>query len=95
MLDRLASTLAVWKLRTMSHELAGANDWARYVVPYAKRQEYDTEALDAEALHERVAASWEDWYRRQSSEWLTECAQLSNTDTPHGRLVARILRERS
>lgn len=95
MLDQLASTLAVWKLRAMSHELSDANDWTRWRPPYSQRYEYDTPALTAEALHEHVAASWENWYRAKSTEWLTACAQQASADTPHGRLVLRILRERS
>jgi hypothetical protein len=35
-LDRLATTLAVQKLRHLSHELAGANDWSRPSVSYAE-----------------------------------------------------------
>lgn len=95
MLDRLAATLAVWKLRSMSHELSSANDWSRPVLPWAKRQEYDVPAETAEELHARVSASWEAWYRAKDTAWLTECAQQADPGSPHGRLVVRILRERS
>lgn len=95
MLDRLASTLAVWKLRSLSHAMSGANDWSREVLPWAKRQEYDIPARAAEEIHEDVSASWERWYRAHDTQWLIECAQQSNADTAHGRLVARILRERA
>lgn len=95
MLDRLASTLAVWKLRSMSHELSAGNDWTRPVLPWAKRQEYDTPARTAEGLHAEVAASWERWYRGRNTEWLTACAEAGSPDTPHGLLVRRILAERS
>ena len=95
MLDRLASTMAVWKLRSASHAMSAANDWSRPVLPWAKRQEYDTPAETAEEIHERVSASWEAWYRAHSTEWLTECAESSDPDSPHGRLVARLIRERS
>lgn len=95
MLDRLAATMAVWKLRSMSHELSAAQDWTRPVLSWAKRQEYDTPARTAEEIHAEVAASWERWYRARDTEWLTTCAAHSSADTPHGRLVVRILRERS
>lgn len=94
LLDRLASTLAVWKLRAMSHDLSGAQDWSRRPLPYAQRAQYDVDPRTAEELHADVTASWERWYRAKSTEWLTACAELSSADTPHGRLVVRILRER-
>lgn len=34
--DRLATTLAVWKLRTLSHDLSEAADWSRPSVSYAE-----------------------------------------------------------
>ena len=95
LLDRLASTLAVWKLRSASHEMSGANDWSRPYLPWAKRQEYDTDARTAEQLHADVSASWDAWYRAKDTAWLTACAGLSTGDTAHGRLVRRILKERS
>lgn len=95
MLDRLASTMAVWKLRSMSHELSAAQDWSRPVLSWAKRQEYDTPARTAEEIHAEVAANWERWYRARDTAWLTACAESSTPDTPHGILVRRILAERS
>lgn len=95
MLDRLASSLAVWKLRQMSHDLSAASDWSRAVLPWARRQEYDTPAASAEEIHARVSAAWEAWYRARNTEWLTECARQATVDTPHGRLILAILRERS
>jgi hypothetical protein len=35
-LDDLATTLAVWKLRTLSHDLAESADWSRLRVSYAE-----------------------------------------------------------
>jgi hypothetical protein len=95
LLDRLASTLAVWKLRSASHAMSGATDWSRPALPWAKRQEYDTPAETAEEIHARVTASWDAWYRAKDTAWLTACAEQSDGDTRHGRLVRRILRERS
>jgi hypothetical protein len=79
----------------MSHELSAGHDWTRPVLPWAKRQEYDTPARTAEDLHAEVAASWERWYRGRDTEWLTACAEAGSPDTPHGLLVRRILAERS
>jgi hypothetical protein len=94
MVDRLASTLAVWKIRSASHEMSAANDWSRGALPWAKRQEYDTDARTAAEMHADVAASWERWYRARSTKWLTECAQHATDTGPHGILVRRILKER-
>lgn len=58
LLDRLASTLAVWKLRAMSHELSTGRDWSRQDLPYAARYTYDTPARTAEEIREQVAQSW-------------------------------------
>lgn len=94
LLDRLASALAVWKIRSASHAMAGANDWTSGALPWAKRQEYDTDARTAEDIHAEVSASWERWYRAHDTAWLTECLQHGRADSPHGVMVRRILRER-
>lgn len=94
LLDRLASTLAVWKIRSTSYAMSDLNDRSRPILPWARRQEYDTEARTAEELHAEVGAHWEAWYRARNTEWLTACAEQSTADTPHGRLVRRILKER-
>lgn len=95
LLDRLASTLAVWKIRSASHAMSDAMDWSRPAPPWAKRQEYATEARPAEVLHAEVTASWERWYRARDTAWLTTCVEVSSADTDHGRMVRRILAERS
>lgn len=95
LLNKLASTLAVWKIRSASHAMSGAKDWSTQALPWAKRQEYDTEARSAEEIHAQVAASWESWYRARDTAWLTACVESSTADTDHGRLVRRILAERT
>lgn len=39
-LDTLASLLAVWKLRSASHEVSRAADWSRSYSSYATRNSY-------------------------------------------------------
>lgn len=95
MLDRLASTYAVWKLRAMSHELAGANDWTRWSLPYAQRYQYDTPTRTVEEMHADVAASWERWYRTRDTAWLTAVVESGPPDSNEVRVCRRILRERS
>jgi hypothetical protein len=60
--DALAATLAVWKLRSMSHDLAAASDWSRPRVSAAiverERGQYDTPARTAQEIREATAASW-------------------------------------
>lgn len=95
MLDRLASTMAVWKLRSASHEMSAANDWSRTALPWAKRQEYDTDPRTAEELHADVEASWERWYRTRDTEWLRAAVELATPGGFEHRLCRRILQERS
>ena len=45
-LDALATTLAVWKLRSLSHDLAGAADWSRPGPSYAELQRRRGETSD-------------------------------------------------
>lgn len=94
MLNELAATMAVWKLRHMSHDLSAAGDWSAAWMPWARRQEYATDPRTAAELHADVSASWEAWYRARSTEWLTECAEHASDTGPHGPLVRRILQER-
>jgi hypothetical protein len=73
LLDRLASTFAVWKLRAMSHELSAAITWSRWTAPYARRNEYEGHARSPEEIRDQVAASWADfnlgigplWHRKE------------------------------
>lgn len=58
--DQLATTLAVWKLRSMAHDLSGAHDWREVPVPYTRRHdEYDTPPLSAEEITEATRRSWQ------------------------------------
>jgi hypothetical protein len=61
-LDALAATLAVWKLRSMSHDLAAAADWSRPRVSAAiidrERLQYDTPPRSVQEIRAAVAASW-------------------------------------
>ena len=68
LLDRLASTLAVWKLRTMSRDLSG-DDWSRARLPWSKADQYDTPARTAAEIREQVAASWRAFDRREGPLW--------------------------
>lgn len=95
LLDKLASTLAVWKLRSASHEMAASNDWARSWVPYARRHEYETEARTAEEIRAEVEASWERFYRTRDTEWLTRAVEVGTPGGFESRICRRILRERA
>jgi hypothetical protein len=68
MLDRLASIFAIWKLRTMSHDLS-LGDWSREVLPWAKRQEYDTPPRSVEEVREQVRASWAEFDQKRGPLW--------------------------
>lgn len=57
--EALAATLAVWKLRSLSHDLAAAADWSRPIYPARDRDRYDTPGLTPEDIRAQVAASWE------------------------------------
>lgn len=69
MLDRLASSLAVWKLRTMSHDLSAAGDWSRPWFPWSKQDEYDIPPRSADEIREQVAASWAAFDQRRGPLW--------------------------
>lgn len=56
-IDRLASTLAVWKLRSLSHALS-ESDWTRPRPPYAERTEYDGPTHTPEEIRENALRSW-------------------------------------
>jgi hypothetical protein len=94
LLNKLASTLAVWKIRSASHAMSGANDWSTPALPWAKRQEYDTDPRTAEELHADVSASWERWYRARDTAWLIECLQHASGVSTHALMIRRIIRER-
>lgn len=94
LLDKLAATLAVWKIRSASHAMSEANDWSRTALPWAKRQEYDVDPRTAEELHADVSASWERWYRARDTAWLIECLRHAQDGSPHVIIIRRILRER-
>ena len=64
-LDALASTLAVWKLRSMSHDLSDAADWREVRVPYTRRTDgYDNPPRSADQIAADTRASW-DAFERQ------------------------------
>lgn len=94
MLDRLASSLAAWKLRTMSHDLSAAGDWSRSYLPWAKRQEYDTEPRTAADIRSEVNGSWLAFYRRQSTEHLTACLEAASDTSTHAAIIRAVLLER-
>lgn len=57
-IDRLATTLAVWKLRSLSHELSDAKDWTRPATPYAERTHYEGPAHTPDEIRENAYRSW-------------------------------------
>lgn len=57
-IERLAATLAVWKLRQMSHDLAESADWTRTWYPRVDGDRYDTPPLSAEEIRAAAATSW-------------------------------------
>lgn len=69
LVDRLASTFAVWKLRTMSHDLSSSSDWTRPRYPWQKQDEYDMPPRSAEEIREQVAASWQAFDNRRGPLW--------------------------
>ncbi len=56
--DALASTLAVWKLRSMAWDLSTASDWSRPIYPYVDGDRYSTAGRTAEEIRRDTAASW-------------------------------------
>jgi hypothetical protein len=58
-IERLAATLAVWKLRHLSHELSAANDWSKPFLR-AVRDGYDTAGRTPQEIAEQVRLSWGD-----------------------------------
>jgi len=69
LLTTLASTLAVWKLRTMSHDLSARGDRPRPWFPWSKQDEYDMPARTALEIREQVAASWAAFEQRRGELW--------------------------
>lgn len=58
-IDRLASTLAVWKLRQMSHEFSAAMDWTRPFIDQTKRDTYDTPGRTVGQIRAEARKPWE------------------------------------
>lgn len=57
-IDLLATTLAVWKLRSLSHELSNGQDWTRPMPSYAERTTYEGPARTPEEIRENAYRSW-------------------------------------
>lgn len=56
---QLATQLAVWKLRSLSHELAGATDWTTPATPYAARCTYEVaDRRTPEEIRRDAYRSW-------------------------------------
>jgi hypothetical protein len=72
MLNRLASSLAVWKLRSMSHELSAAGDWTRVHLGWSQRQEYDTPGRSPEEIRADTARSWAEFDQGRGPLWPKE-----------------------
>lgn len=95
-LNRLASTMAVWKLRSMAHEMSAGHDSSRVPLHWSKRHDYDGPAADADTIRQSTAASWAEFYRRQSTEYLQECMEGGAADMlVSGPIIRAILAERT